>query len=279
MLFPLILFQISLFVLYLVAHQLGKDIFLPLAVGAGIASLGVIAYSAINPSTVSGGFVFEHNYDILAGYVLLGSALFLHRYQWLLSALALIAIFLSGSPEGLFAVGVLAIVVLLRRDWSVKLGIVAGSLAIIALLYFGLGYGQRLYNYTMQVATDEPTVSSADTSALGYRLLVIKESMQSISLLGDGYNLTNFGKEANVHNVPLVIVQQLGWPGVLAGLAWLWVTIWCLVKTRLKYVWALVLALSVFDHFIWTQLAPWWWAIAGVATSGSIKSDYIFRKE
>ena len=39
----------------------------------------------------------------------------------------------------------------------------------------------------------------------------------------------------------------------------------------------LVLSLSVFDHFMWTQLAPWWWAIIGVSAAGSIESDLMFK--
>jgi hypothetical protein len=75
-----------------------------------------------------------------------------------------------------------------------------------------------------------------------------------------------------------VLVQQLGWPGVLAGMAWLWVSIWCLVKTKWKYLFALIFALSVFDHFIWTQLNSIWWLAVGVSTApANIKSDLLFR--
>ena len=68
----------------------------------------------------------------------------------------------------------------------------------------------------------------------------------------------------------------MGFPGILAAIAWLWVSVWCLVKTRWKYAWLAILSLSVFDHFIWTQLAPVWWMVVGASTASS-EPDLIFR--
>ena len=281
--FAPLLMGLSLFALYLVARKLGKDMFLPLAIGAGIASLGVIAHSIVFPGKVTGGFVFQGNYDIVVGYVLLGVALFVHRHQWVLAMLALVAICLSGSPEGVFVLGVMAIAVLWRRDWNRKLIFAVSPVVIVGALYFGLGHGQKLYSYALEIVQDVAVVEQVpmidgERAAIGYRIWVIKEAMANIKPLGEGYNITAFRKGI-VHNVPLVIVQQLGWAGILAGMAWLWVSVWCLVRTRWKYVWVMVLALSVFDHYIFTQLAPFYWAIVGVSTASSIKSDMLFRRE
>jgi len=286
-----------LFSLYLLARKLGKDIFLPLAIGAGIASLGVVISGVLSPSKVTGGLVFEKNYDIVVGYVLLGTALFVKRYQWALVSLALVAMFLSGSPEGVFATGIFLAMVWFRKDWGKRLFISLTPVCLVAILWFGLGYGQELYGHTKRVAEITPTMDAPPkiaptppdqlsplpqekVSVVGYRWAVIKDNMTNIKPLGNGYNLTDFSKQLNVHNVPLVIVQQLGWAGILAGIAWLWVSGWCLAKTRWKYTWGLVLALSVFDHFIWTQLAPLFWSIVGVSTATSnIDTDLIFKGE
>ena len=123
---------LALFALYLCGRVLGKDMFLPMAVGAVIASLGVIAHQIVYPGVITGGFVFEDNYDIVVGYVLLGAALFIHRWQWTLAGLALVAILLTGSPEGLFALGVVGVAVLARKDWGKKLAIVLAPVAIIS---------------------------------------------------------------------------------------------------------------------------------------------------
>jgi len=283
----------ALFSLYLVARKLGKDIFLPLAIGAGGASLGVVISGVLYPGEVTGGVVFERNYDIVVGYVLLGTALFVKRHQWALVSLALVAMYLAGSPEGVFAVGVFLAMAWFRKDWGKRLIIALTPVCLVATLWFGLGYGQELYGYTAKEIRGEPTVPSeravkpvipntevgkADMSAIEYRMAVVKRAMANLEPLGSGYNLTGFTKGI-VHNVPLIIVQQLGWVGILAGIAWLWVSVRCWARTRWKYAWIMVLTLSVFDHFIWTQLAPWWWAIIGVSTASSIKTDLMFKED
>jgi len=273
---------LALFTLYLCGRVLGKDMFLPLAVGAAIASLGVIAHQIVYPGVITGGFVFEDNYDIVVGYVLLGASLFIHRWQWLLVGLALVAILLTGSPEGLFALGVIGAVILVRRDWGRRLVVVLAPVAIIVVVGLVSGYGQHLYEYAGKVASGETASPYGDSGtprdAITYRLQVIGDSMSDIKPLGEGYNLTDFSRSPNVHNVPLVLVQQLGYPGILAGMAWLWVSVYCLSKTLWKYAWTLILALSVFDHFIFTQLAPYFWVLVGVSTApDNIKSDWLFR--
>lgn len=274
----------ALFGLYLVGRILGKDMFLPLAVGAAVASVGVITYGVIFRVFPTGGLLFEGNYDIVVGYVLLGTALIVNnKWQPVLAGLALLAMFLSGSPEALLPIGIVGVAFLVRKDWSKKLVKVAAPLAVVAVIWFGLGWGQQLYDYSLGIIRGDQTVpgledaEEAKHDALTYRLVVIKRNMDNIKPFGTGYVLTEFSRVKNVHNVPLVIVQQLGYAGIVAALAWSWLTIYCLVKTKWKYVWLLVIGLSVFDHFIWTQMGLWYWAIIGVTTASTLKSDLVFK--
>ena len=280
-----LLMGISLFALFLVARVLGRDMFLPLAAGAALASAGVAVSSILYPGEITGGLLFEHNYDIVVGYVLLGAALLSHHKRWILAAAALVAMFLSGSPEAVFVIACLAITVLLRRDWGKRLGITVGVVATVAAVWFSLGWGQQLYSYTADILHNDPTEQppleeqiemTAPRDPIGYRMLVIREAFRDIKPTGEGYNLTGF-HPLIAHNVPAVIVQQLGWPGVAAAAAWLWVSVWCLVRTKWKYAWVLLLSLSVFDHFIWTQMAPYWWLVAGVSTTDSSGDGSLFR--
>jgi len=271
---------VGLFALYVVGRMMGKDMFLPLAVGACIASVGVIAYAAMYRVFPNGGFVFERNYDVVVGYVLLGVALLVNRWQWVLAGMALVTMFLTGSPEILLPLGIVGIAVLVRKDWSQRLVKVVVPLAVVLVVWFALGWGEQLYSYAWQIIRGEPTVPSdgvAQHDALTYRFVVIKDAMTNITPFGEGYKMTWETGSPNVHNVPLVLIEQMGYAGIVAALAWLWVTIYCLVKTKWKYVWMLIIGLSVFDHFIWSQLGLWWWAIVGVTTVGGLKSDLIFK--
>jgi ABC-type transport system involved in multi-copper enzyme maturation permease subunit len=180
---------------------------------------------------------------------------------------------LSKSPEALFSAAVLGIVVLIRRDWSKQLVAIAipAILGVVLVIAFAGGF-----TYIGQVLRGEPSTGEQREPIL-YRIEQITVAMTSIRPLGDGYSVTEF-REGIVHNVPLIIVQQLGYPGILAGLAWLWVVGYGLIRTKWKYVWVLVFSLSVWDHYVWTQLAPWFWAIAGVTSAQGQESDLIFRR-
>lgn len=265
--------------LYLVARVLGKEIFFPLAVGTAVASVGVILFQSLHPGTVTGGYVFEGNYDIVAGYVLLGTALFIHRWRPWLAGLALVAMLLTGSPEALFSLMAIGVTVVIRRDFTKR--VLVGA-SIVLLVIPAVVYSTGLYSYIEDALHDRPSaavvtaIPEDERRPFSYRLETIKTALSDIRPLGTGYSITEF-REGIVHNVPLVIVQQIGWPGILAGLAWLWLVVYCLVKTKWKYAWVLFLSLSVFDHFTWTQLAPWIWVVAGVSTMSG-ESDRILGK-
>lgn len=280
---------VVLFALYLAARILGKELFYPLAIGVAVGSLGIIAYQVIYPGNPTGGFVFERNFDIATGYILLGAALFVHRWRWWLASLAVVALLVSGAPEAIFALGVVGLFGLFRRDWSrrtVPMAVVLGLLLVVGL---ATGLLQSAYSYVHGSITQAPTAYYTSPSGeercvspLEIRWLVIKDAMTDIKPVGEGYGLTNFTVHT-VHNVPLIIIQQLGWSGMLAAVAWLWVTIWCLRRTRWKYAWVAVIALSIFDHFLWTQLAPVWWLLIGVSVAGSTlekegEDDLVFRR-
>jgi hypothetical protein len=280
---------VALFALYLAARVLGKELFYPLVIGTAIGSLGIVLYQAIHPGAVAGGFVFEQNFDIATGYILLGAALFVHRWRWILASLAVVALLVSGAPEAVFALGVVGIFGLVRRDWSKRIVPMVVVLGIFLVVGLATGLLQGAYSYVQDSITRTPTAHYTSpegeerlVSPLDVRWLVIRDAMTDIRSLGIGYGITNF-RPTTVHNVPLIIIQQLGWPGVLAAIAWLWTTIWCLRKTRWKYAWVAVIALSIFDHYLWTQLAPVWWILIGVSITGSTlgkeeESDLVFRR-
>lgn len=302
---------ISLLSVYLVSRKLGKKILLPLTIGAVIASLGIVAHGIVYPGVKTGGFIFEKNYDIAAGLLILGTVVGVWQKQWLLTAVAIVGLFFTGAEEGLFGMGVLVLVLLIRRDWSLKLLAPVVALSITLAVCTPLGITKDLYLPTAQKiasakeagegtvvvnmidrivpeAIQRPIVGLLDRAAPATSSEESRDelldratntrwlthwSLRPIKPFGHGYNMTAF-YEGIPHNMVLIIIEQVG---ILAAVAWCFVTLWCLVKTRWKYAFAAVLALGVFDHYLWTQVAPWWWAIVGVSTASSIDSDLIFK--
>ncbi len=269
---------LSLAGLYIVSRVLGQAIVKPLVIGACVAIIGIFAGTVINPSYRTGGLLFENNYDIVVGYVLLGIAMLVNKYQWILVGVALVAILMTGSPEGFFALACAGMIIVLRRDWGKRALFIAIPIVFIVIVTLSSG---RIYSYAgdiigNQPMIDDPSRPDEEISVLYYRWRLIEDAMADIRPLGHGYAPTEFHTNT-VHNVPLIMVQQLGWGGFIAGIAWLWICIYCIVKTRYKYAWSLVLILSVWDHFIWTQLGTYWWILLGISTVPGIQSDLLFK--
>jgi len=284
---------LALFAVYLAARVLGRDIFIAFVPLVIIGAVSVIVSGLLHPGVPTGGFIT--NYCASAGYLVFGTLVVQGKWQWVLVSLVLVALFFVGALEGLFAITVLGVLVLARHDWSKRLLVPIGMVAVIFVGWVALGYIGPLWDkanvdivvgwVTGEVEVSPETVDVATTN----RWTNIVRRMNDIQLLGHGYWVTmperpdggvgyfeyNSPELEPVHNVPLVIIDQVG---PAAGLAWLFVTIFCLVKTRWKYAWSAVIVLSVFDHYIWTQFAPYFWVIVGVSTSSDIKSDLIFKE-
>jgi len=119
----------------------------------------------------------------------------------------------------------------------------------------------------------ELTFEEKMNEATGFRWLT-HWHISEIKPFGHGYIVTAFYKGIP-HNIILIIIETVGIP---AAIAWLFLTLYCLIRTRYKYAWVAILALGVFDHYLFTQAAPWWWALVGVSTASNIKSDLVFKK-
>jgi hypothetical protein len=281
-----------LFVTYIVARILGGQLFTPIVIVSMVAVVGIIARNIVVPGVPCGGYVFENNYDIATGYVAFAALVARGRFQWILIGVALVGLFFTGAPEAIVVIAIVGLAVLIRRDWSWKLGVVLGSLAVIALAAFSTGAAYQLYQYTITTAQSvlahytggepvpliAPLPSFGDANTLtGYwgRIPVIERAMANLAVFGHGYAVTAF-TSSTVHNVPLIIVDQIG---IIPALAWVSATIYLVWKTSWKYAWIGMLAFGIFDHFTWTQLAPYWWVLAGVSTMALTESkDYIFKK-
>jgi len=309
-----LVFGLLLVPLYITARHLGKEIFYAFIPIVIVEALSCVIYGVIYPGVKTGGLVSPTNYDMAAGVLIFGTLVSAFVGQWWLAAIAIVGLFFTGADEGLFAMLILVVVLVARRDWSLKLLLPIGAIVLTVGICMPVGITRSLYFPSVQKlaiakeAVEDTAIGNAIdrvipdqllspvfnvTNPIGEsavqgmgttnemlhkatnkRWLYWKEAITDIKPLGHGLNLTTFYKSIP-HNVPLIIMYQVG---PVAALAWLWVTIAVCIKTKWKYAFAGVMALSVFDHYLWTQVHLWWWALVGVASVSNIKSDLIFKE-
>jgi len=263
-----------------VSRSLGKDIFLMLIPFVCLGALIAVILGILNPGVPSGGLIT--NYCASAGFLIFGAVVNQGKWQWALIAVALIGVFFIGALEGVFIVGVIGFVVLVRRDFNKYLIIPLGVLIVIAGVLALNGNLIQLYKgnnnlaYLFDVVTGKVPLNMDMMNAItSQRWEVYVEALRRFNFIGYGYS-TDLSLGRNIHNVPLIIMDQVG---ILAAISWLGLAIYCVIKTKWHYAWIAILAMSVFDHYLWTQCGPWWWCLIGVSTASNIKTDLIFRRD
>jgi len=269
----------ALFSAYVVSRSLGKDIFKMLIPFVCLGAVISIIIGILNPGVPSGGLITNHCAS--AGFLIFGALINQGKWQWLLIIVALIGVFFIGTLEAVFILGILGITVLVRRDFSRRFLIASGVLVGLIGLLAVLGYLIPLYEGSQNVTAlvdvikgEAPLDEGAITRITTGRQVAIIDAVKNTSIFGHGYSLSTVAGWI-VHNIPLIIYHQIG---PVAAVAWLFATVYCLIKTKWKYAWIAVMAMCVFDHYIWTQFGAYWWVLIGVSTTSTIKSDLIFRK-
>lgn len=269
-----------LFGLYLVGRLLGEKIFRPFIFVVIVEAISCVIYGLVNVGVKTGGIASPTNYDMATGLLILGTVVSVVKKQWWLWAITLVGLAFTGADEAIFAVVVLVIALIIRRDWSKKLLLPVGLIILVGIIGLSTGSLQKLYNptvekveaFTIAVKGEGNTDELMDV-ATGYRWTTYWK-LSPIKPFGYGYNINNF-YVGIPHNVVLIIIEQIG---ILAALAWLFVVFYCLIKTKWKYAFIAVLACAVFDHWLFTQFAPFLPCLIGVASLNNLKSDLVFKK-
>ena len=90
--------------------------------------------------------------------------------------------------------------------------------------------------------------------------------------LGHGVNVV-YHYRGIPHNIILLVTDQLG---PVAACAWMSCMVIGIRKTKWKYGFLALILFGVFQPFVWTEMAPYMWTMAGAATV-STRSSYIFK--
>lgn len=252
--------------LYLLGKDLGKVMLWSLPLLAVATSVTLVA--------TLGGYYLCGISHVCAFVMVMGALVTPAKYRWLVLAAILPGLAFSKSEEGLLALGIIAVVMLLRKDWSIKVtaSMLAGS--IVLLIVVATGYMDNLFP---NLGTDR--LSNIDLALHG-RWTYYTEGVQNFIWYGAGWVYSTLCLDnpweqcCVIHNVPFLISTQLGVP---AGLAWLGLMLCALWKTPYKYLFAVILGVAMIDHMFWTFLMVMPWLLIGVAANESEK-DYIFKE-
>ena len=255
-------------VLYLISRKMGAEIIKVLIPFLILEIACIVIMALVNRGEITSGFIGQYNRAV--GFMAYIAILNRNKWQWVLVVLVGLGILLTGSLEGLIIIAALGIAVLIRKDWGKRLWL---PLALIVLFLLPAIFMGDIYNLYSQGVSHLYLDDAEISTLLNGRVIVYKEAIQNLSILGHGY-IPNMFNESTVHNVPLIAFDQLG---IFAGISWMIITGYCLIKTKWKYIWIAIIAMCLFDHFVWTGLAPLWWVAVGITTIETKGNDYIFR--
>lgn len=273
------LFFSIMFLLYLVSRIIGNKLFIAFLPAIIIESLSIIITTILNPTIPNGGWFTGTNYSFATIFLIIGYLTYQGKYKWELGTLVLIAFFFTGGTEALYLTAILVITMLIRKDYNWrKITISTIILITIIGIWTGLGYTQKLWQRTSVAISliDKPQIENnaiTGDNPFWYRITVIKKALSDIQPLGHGISLTG-NNEWTVHNVPLIIIDQLG---IIAAVAWTITTVFLVITSKMKYLWIAIIAFSLIEHETWGNAAPYWWILAGTSSVKKIKNDYIFR--
>jgi len=270
-------FGIFMIAIYVASREVGRDMLLAFIPFVMIVAVSCVVDGITNPGEATGGMIA--NYCASTGFMIFGTIVNRFRWQWILATLVLVALFFTGALEAVFIMIVLGITLLIRRDWGRKTLLPVGLAAIAVIVGLSLGYGfPSSGNANLDAISTILAGNSVNNVMLNDlttdRWEQVEYALSNVSMFGHGFE-PGLPTWRTVHNLPMVIVDQIG---VIPGLAWLFVTLYCLIRTRWRYAWIAILAMSVFDHYLWTQFAPFWWMLVGTSTTVAVDSDLIFRR-
>lgn len=278
------LLAIILFGAYTAARTLGPRMFEPCVIFVPILAASTVIYSLVQipsdsgPNYTNGGLVSWTNYtggaELLALGCMAGVVCLSNRWhRAVFVGIAAIGIVFTGAPEGIVALGLVGMYMIILEWRSRRLWAVIGVVVVVCSIWLGTGYGMKQQHRTIEVTQaairgDYNGDDRDDSTGWGTgRYPAYKRAIYDIKVLGHDYDIYNYQTETGdviAHQIPLVILDQIG---PLGALAWLFVTIYLFIKSRWHYLWLAFLSYCLFDHLLWTCYAPWWWVIVGVTSA------------
>jgi len=267
------LYLIGMFGLYLTIRIKGGSVLWVVVPMVAIYSTLMILDAVVDLGNRAMGISTNPN---LMAALLAFSVFFLRRrWKWLIP-LALAAILCTGSYWAVGALVVCTAVGIYRKEIRVDRWVAISSsvIVILALLLVSLsGAFQSVWNMGkieyMTSLIAEGKVEEAEHAAVG-RLATYKNALREASIVGNGLYLTEYEIPWSepVHNVPLMIFDEIG---PIAAVAWL-VTMGYTIRKSRKYRYPilamfLISATGCYWFWTWTALGTYYWLSMGLVSN------------
>lgn len=232
----------------------------------------------------NGGLIDQSNYALGQAVIVIGLITGVYliksiRWNVCFVYMCVLGLLFTGSPEAF----VFLVIACLYAIYHLKLTrtILAGAGIVIIIFAAWMVYGPGMKQYerlgevtTLVTSGDIANSSTWDDNVIedryswgDARLPLYKQAIEDISMFGHGYAIYNAQTyHKKVHNVPLVVADQIG---LIPALAWLGVTLYCLFRTKYKLLWIGIIVLGLFNHTTWTVFAPYWWLAVGITIGGN----------
>lgn len=245
-------FMCLMFTIYLAGVNIGWRAFRATDWLVVIATISVIVTFAISGGERTGGLFSETNYNIATGVIALCTVV---SRRWYIYPTGMLGLFFTGAVEGLIAICGLLLILLLTRQWKVLAVCLAVALIALAVL--------------SPTKVLDRVQDRADLDFSG-RYNAMEKAVEDTSLLGHEYKPFELDG-SDIHNVPLLVLDQIG---IIGALLWLWVLGYGLLRSRAKGIWLIIGLLSIFDNYVWAQLGMWYWYLAGSTQVYSKSSEF-----
>jgi len=272
------LFLMFLFVCYIIGKKYSIKLNNVFPVIVIIVSISVIIYNLfITNGNPTGGILSKINYDIVIGIMVISTFAYIGKYKSIIIYFMIAGLAFSNSPEGIIALVFFLLTMLIKRDFTKRsLFTLLALIIVVYMLAFLVSSDKSYLRIKGDIVNNPITNNDNLDGSWNYRIDSIKGTIENVSILGHGYNPLKydpFTGRKTVHNVPLIILDQIG---ILPFLAWIFIMIYCFVKTKWKYLIIGIFSVCLFDHYIFTTMAPYWFVVIGIMIENPNIKDRIY---
>lgn len=205
------------------------------------------------------------NYNLACGYIAFGTILSTDKQQRILIPLVILAVFFIGSIEGIYIFITLLAWMIIKKNYNRAMFIELSIAVLFIIIWSVFGTGRSIWHRLLPAS--KLVSDTSNSHELAWKTMGWKYFIDNFKWYGNGYlQLVSNKIYDTIHNVPLVIVQQIG---VVPAIAWIYASMVSLIKSKFSIIWIGLLVMCIADHMVWTNLVIYWWMIVGIS----------FRKE